>query len=111
MSVTKALWMDGRDLCGRFSPLFVFGKYIIKLRLIRYNTFMILPVVKIPNKILLQKAKKVVKFDSKFLKLIKNMSDTLIASKNPEGVGLAAPQVGISIRLFVTRPTKRSKVR
>ena len=72
---------------------------------------MILPVVKIPNKILLQKAKKVVKFDSKFLKLIKNMSDTLIASKNPEGVGLAAPQVGISIRLFVTRPTKRSKVR
>lgn len=72
---------------------------------------MIVPITKVPNPVLFQKAKSVVKFDAKLKKLIVDMGDTLIASKNPEGVGLAAPQVGISLQIFVTRPTKTSKVR
>jgi len=72
---------------------------------------MIVPIVKVPNPVLYQTAKKVVKFDAKLKRLICDMGDTLKAARNPEGVGLAAPQVGISLRLYVTKPTKQSKVR
>ena len=79
--------------------------------LIHYNIAMIVPITKVPNPILFQKAESVKKFDAKLKKLIQDMGDTLKAARDPEGVGLAAPQVGISLRLFVTRPTKQSKIR
>jgi len=72
---------------------------------------MILPVVKVPNSVLLKSAKPVKRFDAKLLKLIRDMGDTLLAARNPEGVGLAAPQIGVDLALFVTRPDKRSKLR
>ncbi|MBN8228872.1 peptide deformylase [Corallococcus macrosporus] len=56
-----------------------------------------------PDPILKQKAKPVVKVDDKVRALIKDMFETMYAA---EGVGLAAPQVGILQRVIVldTRP-------
>ncbi len=55
------------------------------------------------EKLLLQKSKKI-------LSLIKDMKDTLLAQKNPEGIGLAAPQIGKSLRIFVVHYKKLERV-
>lgn len=62
---------------------------------------MILKIVGTKDPILRAKAKPVAKIDKKILLLIKNMQETLASQKDPEGVGLAAPQVGKSLRIFV----------
>lgn len=59
---------------------------------------MILPVYGYGQKILRKKAKNLKPDFPELNQLIENMWDTLYASK---GVGLAAPQVGISKRLFL----------
>lgn len=51
-----------------------------------------------PDSILLEKTKKVSHFDSSIRKLAQDMLDTMYANN---GVGLAAPQVGVSKRLMV----------
>lgn len=51
--------------------------------------------------ILRLKAKKVLKVDKKAKQLIQDLKDTLASQKEPEGVGLAAPQIGKSLRVFV----------
>ena len=50
------------------------------------------------NPILRQKAKKVHRFDPSLLKLVDDMFETM---HHANGVGLAAPQIGMSIRVFV----------
>ncbi|CAN5332209.1 peptide deformylase [soil metagenome] len=62
---------------------------------------MILKVVGVKDPVLRQKAKPVLKIDKKILGLIADMHDTLKSQKDPEGVGLAAPQIGKSLRIFV----------
>lgn len=57
-----------------------------------------LEIRRYPDEVLRQKAKKVSKFDSSLRKLVQDMFDTMYAS---EGVGLAAPQVGISKQILV----------
>ncbi|MDQ6695589.1 MAG: peptide deformylase [Chloroflexota bacterium] len=63
-----------------------------------------------PNPILREKAKRIKVFDAGMRKLAADMFDTMHASK---GVGLAAPQVGRSIRLLVAElePDKRENER
>lgn len=39
------------------------------------------------------------------------MRQTLLLSSNPKGVGLAAPQIGVSYRVFITKPWEKSKIR
>jgi peptide deformylase len=39
--------------------------------------------------------------DKKILSLVANLKDTLTVQKDPEGVGLAAPQIGKNLRVFV----------
>jgi peptide deformylase len=51
-----------------------------------------------PDPVLRQKTKKVTHFDTSVRKLAQDMLDTMYAS---DGVGLAAPQVGVSKRLMV----------
>ncbi|MDO8269390.1 MAG: peptide deformylase, partial [Candidatus Levybacteria bacterium] len=63
-----------------------------------------------PNKVLLDTAKPVVKFDKKLKEILKAMEETLRATKDPIGVGLAAPQVGLSMRIFQMKPTLKSPV-
>jgi peptide deformylase len=52
------------------------------------------------NPVLRKKAVKVSSFDTKFQQLVDDMIETMIAAP---GVGLAAPQVGVSQRLIVVR--------
>lgn len=54
------------------------------------------------NKILRAKSEPVVNITNDIKKLIKDMEETLAASGN--GIGLAAPQVGKNLRLFVVSP-------
>lgn len=48
-----------------------------------------------------QKSKAVTKVDKKVLKLIQDLKDTLSVQKEPEGVGLAAPQIGKNLQVFI----------
>lgn len=41
------------------------------------------------------------KIDKKIIALITDLKDTLKVQKDPEGVGLAAPQIGKPVRIFV----------
>lgn len=68
-------------------------------------------IITSPNKILIAKSKPVKSFDKKLGEILKSMEETLKATSDPIGVGLAAPQVGISLRIFQTRPAEKSKVR
>lgn len=58
----------------------------------------LLKIVNIPDPILRRKAHKVTEFDKDFSKLVDDMIETM---REAPGVGLAAPQVGVSIRLIV----------
>lgn len=69
-----------------------------------------LEIVKTPDSILSQKTKPVTKIDKGILKLIKQMKESLDAATDPIGVGLAAPQVGKSLKIFIAKPNVKSKV-
>lgn len=78
-----------------------------------------LKIVNAPNPVLSQSAKPVAvwhlakrisKVDKSVLKLIKDMEQTLLSAKDPVGVGLAAPQVGKSLQIFIAKPTPKSPI-
>jgi peptide deformylase len=68
-----------------------------------------LRIVQAPNPVLSDKAKPVENIDRSVKKLIKDMEEALINASDPEGVGLAAPQVGKSLQIFLIRQTPASK--
>ena len=55
-------------------------------------------IVKYPDPILREKAMPVKRINDRLLNLLDDMAETMYKA---EGVGLAAPQVGVSKRLFV----------
>jgi len=67
-------------------------------------------LVTTPSKILVEKSKPVLKFDTKLKDILKEMEQTLNATTDPVGVGLAAPQVGLPLRIFQMKPTEDSPV-
>lgn len=69
------------------------------------------PIVTVPNSLLTEPSQTVVNFDRALEKLIVEMKATLLATRNPKGVGLAAPQIGESWRVFITRPKEESRIR
>jgi peptide deformylase len=69
-----------------------------------------LEIVKAPNPILSQKTKPVAKIDKTILKLIGQMEESLAAASDPIGVGLAAPQIGKSLSIFIAKPTPKSRM-
>lgn len=69
------------------------------------------PIVTTPNAVLATPAKTVTFFDKRLVKLVKDMKATLRGTKNPKGVGLAAPQIGEPWRVFVTRPRDADPIR
>ncbi len=56
------------------------------------------------------KSKPVARLDKKIHLLIKDLKDTLLAQKDPEGIGLAAPQIGKNVRVFVIKPKDKISV-
>lgn len=63
---------------------------------------MIYPIVKYGREVLEKPANPVVEFDGKLEKLVADMFETMYAAN---GVGLAAPQIGLSLRLSVIDTT------
>lgn len=70
---------------------------------------MIKKVVQAGDPRLRKVSKPVNKIDKKILLLISDLKETLLAHKDPEGVGLAAPQIGKNLRVFVMRDGKEIK--
>jgi len=64
-----------------------------------------LKIVAAPNPVLSDIAKPVQKIDSNILNIIAEMKKTLEGTTDPKGVGLAAPQIGKSLRIFIAKPT------
>lgn len=60
-----------------------------------------LTIVPAPNPILNRTLEPVGKVDSKIIKIIKDMELVLINQKDPPGVGLAANQVDLDLRIFL----------
>ncbi len=71
-----------------------------------------LNILTAPDKVLTTPAKPVHKIDKRIKKLVLEMEETLINQSDPQGVGLAAPQVGYSLALFIikTKPSAETQV-
>ena len=69
-----------------------------------------LQIVTAPNTVLSNIAKPVKKVDKEISSLIAEMIETLESAKDPEGVGLAAPQIGKSMQIFIAKPSKTSQM-
>ncbi len=76
-----------------------------------------LKIITAPNPVLSQSAKpvtvrylvkQIAKINLNILKLVEEMEETLLTAKDPEGVGLAAPQVGKSLQIFLAKPSLKS---
>ncbi len=67
-------------------------------------------IITAPNPILSLEAKPVAKIGSQIQKVIKEMKKTLSLASDPEGVGLAAPQIGKSLRIFLAKPSPKGKI-
>jgi peptide deformylase len=67
-------------------------------------------IVTAPNEVLLKKASGVKKFDNKLRSIIREMEKVLLATRDPKGVGLAAPQVGMPLRIFLMKISDKDKM-
>lgn len=71
---------------------------------------MVLKIVTAPIPVLSSISKPISKVNSSVIDIIAEMKKTLAQTTDPKGVGLAAPQVGKSLRIFIARPTDKSKI-
>ena len=71
-----------------------------------------LKIVTVPNKVLSSPTKQVSEIDEKIKKFIFEMEETLAAQTDPQGVGLAANQVGVDLSIFIIKksPTTDTRV-
>lgn len=69
------------------------------------------PIVLIPDAVLTKPARSVTFWDKKLKVILDDMKNALLAAKKPKGVGLAAPQIGVSYRIFLTKPDAKSDIR
>lgn len=69
-------------------------------------------IVSAPNPVLSKRASPYVfEKNDKFLPaILKEMEKALLSASDPKGVGLAAPQIGRGISIFITKPTEKSKI-
>ena len=64
---------------------------------------MIVKILTLPDERLRQRSQEVKVFDKSLLNLIENLTDTLLDQKDPPGLGISAPQIGVFKRVFVGR--------
>src|SRR5262245_13950799 len=69
---------------------------------------MIIPIRELGDPVLRQPAREVTEFDPMLRKLADDMAETMFAA---DGVGLAGPQVGVSLRVFVYSLPEDEEVR
>lgn len=69
-----------------------------------------LKIITVPHPLLTQESKPVPTIDKRIKKLVKEMEETLDAQKNPEGVGLSAPQIAQSLALFIVKHPSDKKL-
>lgn len=62
---------------------------------------MVRKIITVKSPSLRKKSKSIAKIDKKVKALLLDMKETLKAQKDPEGVGLAAPQIGKNLRVFL----------
>lgn len=63
-------------------------------------------IVQAPDSVLASVAHPVKKIDKDLLSFIEDMKVALATASDPEGIGLAAPQVGKSLQLFIVKENK-----
>lgn len=68
-----------------------------------------LKIVHAPAPILTKGVRQVKKIDKKIRELVYDMEETLIAQTDPQGVGLAAPQIDVDLAIFIIKPTLKSE--
>jgi peptide deformylase len=66
-------------------------------------------VISAPHPTLRRVANSVEKFDKRLIKFTERLKQQLLLEKDPEGVGLAAPQVNKSWQIFIIRPSGRNR--
>lgn len=62
---------------------------------------MIQKILQSGNPVLRKKSKPIKAVDKRVLQIITDLKDTLKNQKDPEGVGLAAPQIGVNLQIFI----------
>lgn len=62
-------------------------------------------IVQAPDNVLSSAAQPVSTIDKSVKNLLKDMEKALLAATDPEGVGLAAPQIGKSLQIFIVKET------
>lgn len=67
-------------------------------------------IIVVPSPILRQPTRPVTTLDKRVISVLKDMIETIGITKDPEGVGLAAPQIGIPLRIFLARPDTKGPV-
>jgi peptide deformylase len=70
----------------------------------------VIKIVTAPNSVLSDIAKPILRVDASVAKIITEMKEALLKTTDPKGVGLAAPQVGKSLRIFIAKPTDESEI-
>jgi len=68
------------------------------------------PILSVPHDVLRQKCSRIASITPDVQAKIDDLKDTMIGAHNPEGVGLSFPQIGYTIRGFVTYLDKKMKV-
>ncbi|OGM15285.1 peptide deformylase [Candidatus Woesebacteria bacterium RBG_19FT_COMBO_42_9] len=71
---------------------------------------MVRKILEAKDPFLRQVAKPVGAIDKKIKDVVKDLKDTLNVQKDPEGVGLAAPQIGKSLRIFYISHKEASEI-
>ncbi len=70
-----------------------------------------LKIVQAPNTVLSSVARPVGKIDKTIKNLLLEMEDALLKATDPEGVGLAAPQIGKSLQIFIVKESPDAELK
>lgn len=68
-----------------------------------------LKILSAPNDLLTATSKNVDKINAAVKKLVADMKTCLVSQKDPQGVGLAAPQVGVGLKIFIIKSNHKTK--
>ena len=68
-----------------------------------------LKIVHAPHEVLTKGVREVKKIDKKIRELVYDMEETLIEQIDPQGVGLAAPQINEDLAIFIIKPTLKAE--